>query len=92
MSQFGALFKKNYINWKRGTCGAICDVLFPILFAFLIVTFKRLSDDTEVSEKGYTAEFTSLVPTGASAALPFPQNYQQYIANMTLLRRIQLFK
>jgi len=45
-SHLKALLKKNWISWKRNRCMSICEILVPVLFANLIISF-RMIDPTE---------------------------------------------
>jgi hypothetical protein len=35
MGKFGALFNKNWIRYKRATCGSVCEIAFPIFIALM---------------------------------------------------------
>jgi ABC-type multidrug transport system fused ATPase/permease subunit len=35
MGKFGALFNKNWIRYKRATCGSVCEIGFPIFIALM---------------------------------------------------------
>lgn len=48
-AHFSTLIRKNFISWKRGWCGSICELLFPILFVFILV-YARMEIDVEVVE------------------------------------------
>ena len=45
MRHFLALSRKNWINYKRTWCGAICEFLCPIILLILIVYIKDILTD-----------------------------------------------
>ena len=40
-NQFSALARKNWLIWKRGTCGSCCEVFLPILFALMFLGMRQ---------------------------------------------------
>lgn len=49
MSQFGTLFKKNFIVWRRDLCCCICQLLTAFIFALILVAIKGLSNSSKVT-------------------------------------------
>ena len=55
-SQFRALFKKNFILWRRNLCGSLCELLFPIILILLFYFIKTSVDEENKPEKSYIGD------------------------------------
>ena len=78
MSQFQALYKKNYINWKRGFIGALAELLTPVISALILYMFRELSEEVEVPQRDYLKMPISLNPEGFSGTNSLIQDYKKY--------------
>jgi hypothetical protein len=56
MGKFGALFKKNWIRYKRATCGSVCEIGFPIFIALMWTLLGSLKTVVEkVGDQKYAS-------------------------------------
>jgi hypothetical protein len=56
MGKFGALFKKNWIRYKRATCGSVCEIGFPIFVALMWTLIGSLKTVVEkVGDQKYAS-------------------------------------
>ena len=49
---FNALFKKNWILWKRSCCCSTFEIILPILFSFFLIVIRALVD-TKIHEEKF---------------------------------------
>ena len=92
MSQLSALYKKNYINWKRGVWGALIECLLPLISALSIYMVMHLSKETSVPEQDYLKMAISLNPEGFSRTSSLTEDYKQYNNWTTNVFELPLFK
>ena len=55
-SQFKALFKKNFIVWRRSLFGSLCELLFPVILILLFYIIKVTTTEETYSEKSYIGD------------------------------------
>jgi hypothetical protein len=67
MGQFGALFKKNFLQWRRNRCGMICEIASTIVFALLFILIGSQSKDSDKAATSYLA-FANRIGVDATTA------------------------
>ena len=55
-SQFKALFKKNFIVWRRNLLCSLCELLFPVILGLILVLVRNLVDNETIVAKSYIGE------------------------------------
>ena len=48
-----ALLRKNWILFKRSCCCSCCEMLLPILFAFLLLIIRSRIPKTDIAQTSY---------------------------------------
>jgi ATP-binding cassette, subfamily A (ABC1), member 3 len=93
MTQFGALYKKNFLYWSKNWCGSLCEILAPLIFAAILCAIRALTDEETQAATTFLSEpitnrgsLKSYSPTPNITA-PFPANYVQYYIQHALLNR-----
>lgn len=72
MSQFGTLFRKNSLVWRRDTCCCACQIVTVLVFALILVMIKRLAKSSEVIKDDTAYLNNSQQPYG-DVPFPYPQ-------------------
>jgi cell division inhibitor SulA len=77
MGEFSALYKKNFIIWKRNTCGCVCEIVTTLLFSMIFVLIANLSKEITKEDTSYLSEAARIGPDGSlgDSPLAFPDNY-----------------
>ena len=52
-SHLKALLRKNWIIWKRGWCVSILEIVVPLLFAAIMLVFRKVAPTEAISQTTY---------------------------------------
>lgn len=77
--QFTSLIKKNFILWKRGIGGTLCEQLTPLIFGIILMWFYTMRVDVNKPATSYINDSVALYPTQFNDQ-SFPSNHKDYIS------------
>lgn len=92
MGEFKALLKKNFIVWRRNTCGCICEGLTVVLFALLMIYVSTLVSDQPKPKRSYLQDTIQITPVAGDDVILTPQTFAQHLDTTMEEMKTQLFK
>ena len=84
MGEFGSLFKKNFLLWKRNAKGCCCETLTLFVFMLLLLLIVRQSEVKDVPNTSYLNRTLTISPMATPQTPPFPNNYVMQIGKITM--------
>lgn len=82
MGQFNALFKKNFLQWKRNRCGMICEIATTIVFALLFILIGSQSNDQSKDATSYLSLGERIGVTDTTPGADFKAKQESNIARL----------
>lgn len=82
MGQFGALLRKNFIQWRRNRCGMICEIAATVVFALLFVLIGTQSSDKSKKASSYLDKAERIGITSTSPGATFADKQKLNIARL----------
>lgn len=82
MGQFGVLFNKNFLQWRRNTCGMICEVVTTIIFALFFILIGTQSDDRNKAATSYLSQRTRIGVDSSTSGTNFTKNQKDNLLRL----------
>lgn len=92
MGEFIALLKKNFLVWRRNTCGCICEVATVVLFGVLMAYISTLVSDQPSPKQSYLSETITITPVIDSATVITPTDFAEHLSTTAEQMRMALMK
>ena len=87
--QFGCLFKKNFILWKRFVLGSVCEILLPLL---LIISVFALSFLVEVTPVTLNESLPVIIPSDKKMTMGKGLLLKEYFKDCSLDKLSDMFQ
>lgn len=92
MGEFIALLNKNFLVWRRNTCGCICEVATVVLFGILMAYISTLVTDTPNEKKSYLSETITVTPQIGSGVAITPADFAQHLGTTMATMKASFMK